>query len=205
MASRNERSPKQYYQLVKGRLAQFVKTPTETSTEVENKNGVKRHYEFFDYVVGKIKKFYTYEKEYTGYPDVETLVIEIQEADGDSVIEIPMHDQSAQDLIKRICNEKLDLTEDVTIKFFPMKDKEKSKTSGKDIINNYSVIYQNDEKIEGRFKKGDLPEFKKVKQKNTKTGKMEEVWDMSDYMEALRGIVAKVRDAVKEGRNLLPF
>lgn len=187
-------------------FGKYCKEPTEKSSEIitENSTGQKfcKHYELYSEIQGKLTQVMTYDSELKQDVTVEKLSLSVLNNDGKKEnVQVNFNTNFSASMIKRL--EKIDLTKEVLLKTFRIKDDEKSKAKGKEVYNELFMPYQlnPDGKwvaVENKYKLNsgfELPKFKETK----KTVKKVEVteWDKSDYEEALRTIVRNVNDDIK--------
>lgn len=197
MGKETYESNRNYNIIVSGKFGVFCKEKTEKSKTITSKSGVKREYELFKNISGKITKMYIYEKNINN-EDVEFLVIYVTDKvngkEIHEVIETSFKGYYADDFLLRIKN--VDLTKDVKLTPYSVKDAEKSKEKGKDVYNTGISIEQDGKKIERFYTKdnpGDLP---KMVEKKVKGGKKSE-WDMTDRQEFLRNLVLSKAEEIK--------
>lgn len=197
MATKSKKKTGLFLQVVNnGRMGMFVSNPTDDSETFTNSEGKTRNYEFYDDISGMLSKVYCYDKEFSAGKEVEMFVITLINSEGNKEsITMPFNSNYAQSFIKRL--EGINIHEEVKIKTFKIKDKEKSAEKGKDVFNELCLPYQKQGKewksIENLYKKDSDKKLPGAKQEKVKEkGKMVIKYDFTAQKEALRDIVKNV-------------
>lgn len=202
MAKKKEVKNTNWFQVIRenGEIGQFSKEPIEGSTQVKDSEGKIKNFTIYEGLEGKLIQVFTYDKELDSGKTFENLSITVENEEGKENLALPFCNAYASCFIQRL--ENVDLTKDVLIKSFKIKNKEKSEAKGKEVFNELLLIYQEKDgkmiSIENLYKKDSghkLPDF--IKKEKKKAGKIEITWDTSDYEEALRQIVISTNEKLK--------
>jgi hypothetical protein len=160
-----------------GKFGIYSKEKTDVTTEFTSTNGKVKNFEIFDSIDGKIESIYHSQEDITFNGNTETvdrLVLRLRNSEQTEILTCSIFD--AKGLIVRL--ENLDFSKEMVLKAFKVKN-----DNGKMV--QHLIPYQDGNKIKTNYSKDGkkLPMGKKI------TVGKKEVWDYSEYEQALINIV----------------
>lgn len=177
----NKQVQKTFLQVKNGKIIQLVNENTETSKEFETKNGKKYHAEVFTNIVSTAKYLQVFTDEYEG---IEYKKLSITLCDNEQNFEcltMSFNSNVASSLLTRLYNLDFNPLQEINIGVFKDKD-------GFDVL----FVKQNGITIKSAFSESNpLPKWIKT------TVNKKEVWDKSEYMDALESLVDLINKRLK--------